>query len=217
MVASGVRRSWETAPTRGAWRSRSTSSSSCERRACCPELDPLEGQGGVVGEGAQQGPVGRRGRQPRRASMPTGRPDAVSATARSSSGGPCPVPDRLPAPRTRGSSRASSSVASGSPAEAADVEAVAAREEQGHRLDLEDGPDRLRRWSRADRSTDRSSTSSSDSSKSRRASPSRRWASARAGSQVRPRPGRRAASRPRRRRAPPSSGRAPTVSLRTAG
>ena len=33
MVASGVRRSWETAPT-SAWRSRSTSSSSSDRRAC---------------------------------------------------------------------------------------------------------------------------------------------------------------------------------------
>ncbi len=89
MVASGVRRSWDTAPSRSR-RTWSTASSSSDRKAW-PAAGPVPGPGRrgwrrcAAGRGRPPTPAG-----PRRASIPTGRPAADRATARSPTVTPAP-------------------------------------------------------------------------------------------------------------------------------
>ena len=62
MVASGVRRSWETAPDQGVAQPVDLLQQ-LRAQGLLPQLGPLQGQGGVVGEGAEQGPVRLGGRR----------------------------------------------------------------------------------------------------------------------------------------------------------
>ena len=96
MVASGVRRSWDTAPSSSAATGRPPPA--LRAHGLFAELGPLQGQGGVVGEGAEQGPVRLRGRSPAwRVSRPAApRPRGPPPAARPCTPAPSRQADRYP-------------------------------------------------------------------------------------------------------------------------
>ena len=117
MVANGVRRSWETAPI-SAWRSRSISSSSSERRACSRSWARSRARAAWLVKVRSRARSASVAGIPRMARIPTGRPEADRATVPIPSGAPGAVP-RLTGTPERGSSWPSSSGESASPYEAA--------------------------------------------------------------------------------------------------
>ena len=127
MVASGVRRSCDTAPTR-ACRRRSTSSSTSDRSARSRSCTRSSARAAWLAKVRSRALSASDAGMPRMASKPTGRPEAVSTTVRISSGRPGPVP-RLTGTPDSGSSPRSSSGDSASPAEAAISRRSACRDE----------------------------------------------------------------------------------------
>ena len=140
MVASGVRRSWETAPS-SACRRRSTSSSSSERTACSCSWARSRASAAWLAKVRSRAQSEAEAGEPRRASMPTGRPDAVRATVRMASAAPGPVP-RLTGTPDSGSRPWSSFRDRAAPYGGGDLEPVLPRDQQGHAGDGEHGADR---------------------------------------------------------------------------
>ncbi len=182
MLASGVLRSCETDPTR-AWRNRSTSSSSSERNACSRSWARSSARAAWLANVRSSALSASDAGTPRMARMPTGRPAAVSATARTSSGSsgsPGAVP-RLTGMPERGSRRWSSSGVNFWPEDAATT-----RRSASGTSTVTPGRSKTELTARAvvfsSSSTEVSSTSSSDSSKRRRVSTARCWACERAAS-----------------------------------
>ena len=116
-VASGVCRSWETAPTI-AWRRRSTSSRSSERSAWSRRRARSRASAAWFTKERSSTRSSSASGMERSASRPTGSPPAISATVWSSSGTADVVPSPTGTPE-RGSRPRSSAPLSASPADAA--------------------------------------------------------------------------------------------------